>query len=151
MSSRIDIHPEAPLVLFAIHPVYVKRILDRSKRWEFRKTRPKPAVKRAAIYSTKPVQKIVALFAIGQVISDTPGNLWELLKKGAGLCKTDFDGYFARASWGYAIEITELATLDPPLLPGKDFVPPQSFYYTSLGTLTGHPPRNEKLTVFFQK
>lgn len=67
-------------VLLSIKPEYVEKILDGTKKFEFRKGIFKnPDVKSVVIYSTMPVGMIVAEFDIADVIEDKPSNVWKKL------------------------------------------------------------------------
>jgi predicted transcriptional regulator len=65
-------------VLLSIKPEYVEKILDGTKKFEFRKGIFKnPDVKSVVIYSTMPVGMIVAEFDIADVIEDKPSTVWK--------------------------------------------------------------------------
>ncbi len=65
-------------VLLSIKPEFVEKILDGTKKFEFRKGIFKnPDVKSVVIYSTMPVGMIVAEFDIADVIEDKPSNVWK--------------------------------------------------------------------------
>lgn len=75
-------------VLLSIKPEYVEKILDGTKKFEFRKGIFKnPDVKSVVIYSTMPVGMIVAEFDIDDVIEDKPCNVWKKTCRYAGISK----------------------------------------------------------------
>ena len=57
-------------VLLSIKPDYVEKILDGSKKYEFRKIIFNDNIQRIMIYSSSPVKKIVGFFRRGQIIED---------------------------------------------------------------------------------
>jgi len=46
------------------------------------------------IYATSPTKKIVGTFVIGEIIKDTPKNLWKNLNVLSGLSEQEFFDYF---------------------------------------------------------
>jgi len=120
-------------VIFSIKPKYVKEIIAGNKRYEFRKAIPKnKSIVSAYIYSSSPTQKIIGKFKPGNVICDTPENLWNQLYRWAGINKEEFFAYFQGKDTGFAISIDDLHVFDQPMDPKKlreDFTPPQSFCY----------------------
>ena len=120
-------------ILLSIKPKYVDSIMSGEKRYEFRKTifRNKN-IKRAYIYSTAPVKKVVGTFLIGDVIEDYPNQLWERFHMFSGLSDKEFFNYFNKDKKGFAIQIESVKEFDIPVDPREinpDFIPPQSFYY----------------------
>lgn len=66
-------------VLLSIKPKYIEKIIKGNKRYEFRKSIFKKSVDEVWIYATSPTKKIVGTFVIGEIIKDTPANLWKNL------------------------------------------------------------------------
>jgi type I restriction enzyme S subunit len=120
-------------VLLSIKPRYVKSILEREKRYEFRKTIFKNReINRIFIYSSSPVKKIVGTFEIGGILEDHPVDLWDTVKEFAGIDNQDFFAYFDGKSRAFAIEIQNLKEFNDPIDPYEmmpGFVPPQSYCY----------------------
>ncbi|MEN6610572.1 MAG: hypothetical protein ABFC24_07010 [Methanoregulaceae archaeon] len=87
---------------------------------------------RVFVYSSAPIQRIVALFEISTILEDHPVRLWDKVKSHAGIDDKEFFSYFAGKSRGYAIGIENLIEFDTPVNPKEifpGFVPPQSYYY----------------------
>lgn len=122
-------------ILLSLKPVHAKAILSRKKRYEFRRVIFKnPEVKRAYIYVTAPVSKIVGSFSIGKIMSGTPKDIWQKCKKYAGICAEDFFRYYEGCKCAFAIEIAKVHNFLDPLDPYSkipDFRPPQSFCYVN--------------------
>ena len=120
--------------LISIKACYIERILNGSKKYELRKSKPGKQVKKFFVYVPAPVQKILYTFVPGRIIEDTPQNLWKRIGHLSGLTEEEFLKYFNGAKKGVAIEILNFRKLPEPLciediLPGKK--PPQSFLYMS--------------------
>ncbi len=120
-------------VLLSIKPEYVDRILDGSKKFEFRKGIFKnEMVKSVVIYATMPVGMVVGEFDIADVIEDKPSIVWSKTKKYAGISKDFFDIYFNSRDKAFAIKIGNVRKYDEPMMLsalGKNITAPQSYRY----------------------
>lgn len=120
-------------ILLSIKPEFANKILDGSKRFEYRKRLHKnPNVKSIVIYATKPVGKVVGEFLIKETHSAPPDDLWESTKEYSGISKVFFDQYFEDRNVAHAIEVERVIKYQKPrpiesLIPGG--VPPQFFTY----------------------
>ena len=117
-------------VLLSIKPEFVEKILDGSKKYEFRKSAFKrDDIKKVVIYATMPVGKVVAEFDIEQVIHDEPEKLWRKTKKHAGISKDFFNEYFFGRKYAVAIEVGQVTKYEEPMsikALGDNVTPPQS-------------------------
>lgn len=120
-------------VLLSIKPEFVDKILDGSKRFEFRKGIFKnDRVKSVVIYSTMPVGQVVGEFDIASVIEDEPSRLWLKTKDYAGITKDFFDLYFHSKDKAFAIQISNVRKYEHPLplsALGENISAPQSYRY----------------------
>lgn len=120
-------------VLLSIKPEYVEKILDGSKKFEFRKNLfKKEGVKTVVIYSTMPVGKIVAEFEIEDILCESPDLVWDATKRSAGISKEFFDTYYVGKEKAIAIQVGKLKKYDEPFcisLLGDTIKPPQSYRY----------------------
>lgn len=120
-------------VLLSIKPEYAEQILKGRKKFEFRKSIFKNSeVDTVIIYATMPIGKVIGEFKVGNIISLTPHELWELTEKYAGISRTFFDEYFFDRDIGFAITVENPKRYSNPinlqdLIPGA--TPPQSFRY----------------------
>lgn len=124
--------------LLSIRPEYVEQIMNGSKKFEYRKRIFKKDVESVIIYSTMPVGKIVGEFSIGEVINDTPEQLWNQTSSYSGISKEYFLEYFSKHKEGFAIQIKDLIKYDNPITPTdifKHFIPPQSYMYIDSDTI----------------
>lgn len=129
-----DLFPKPPRVaLISIRPCYVEKILSGEKRLEFRRRWTAEPVDVLVIYSSSPIQRIVAMAKVVGVTEGSAAALWELAKeKKGGVTRQLIRDYFAGNKTGIAIEISDIAEFEEPLDPKKlfkDFRPPQSFSY----------------------
>lgn len=131
-----DLFPKPPkAALISIRPCFVEKILSGEKRLEFRRSWAAESVDILVIYSSAPVQKIVATARVIEVIEGSPTALWDLAKeKKGGVTRQLIREYFTGKKKGFAIELSDIAEMDPPIDPKRmfdDFKPPQSFRYLS--------------------
>lgn len=126
---------EGSVVLISVHPGYAEKILSGEKRLEFRRRWAARQVSRLVIYVTSPVQQIVAIAHVEEVHRGCKSHLWELAKnKGGGISRRMLFEYMEGRQEGVALELAQLAKFDdggmnPSLIFGKNFRPPQSFRY----------------------
>lgn len=118
-------------VLLSIKPEFVAKILDGTKKFEFRKGIFKNNnVKSVVIYATMPVGMIVGEFDIKNIIEDEPTELWIKTKHQAGISKNFFDSYFERRKKAFAIEIGDIRIYESPIkLSSMGISAPQSYRY----------------------
>lgn len=132
---------EASAALISIHPAYVEKILSGEKRLEFRRGWAKAEVNLLVIYATAPVQRVVAVAQLGQVLRGTKSRLWELARAhGGGISRRKLFAYMEGKKHGVALELLRrrriVGGIDPRSLFGDEFRPPQSFRYLSQGELS---------------
>jgi len=119
-------------ILLSLKPKYAEAILSGKKRYEFRRAIFKqPSVKKAYIYSTAPIGKIVGSFTIDKVLVDSPQRIWQKCKKYAGITVEAFFAYYHGCEKAFAIKIRKVERFIPinPYSRIKNFRPPQSFCY----------------------
>jgi len=120
-------------ILLSIKPKYSDLILSSEKRVEFRRTWAAEGVKTIVIYASSPIQKIVALVEVEDVIWGSSTALWSYcVARGGALTRRELFDYFEGKKQGCAVLLGALRKLSKPISPGsvlKDFTPPQSFRY----------------------
>lgn len=121
-------------VLLSIKPEYALKIFDGKKKFEYRKSLFKRSdIDTVIVYATKPIGKIIGEFEIGEIIEDTPVELWNLTKTFSGIKKKDYMNYFNDREKAFAITIKATNKYDNPMelseLNQNIKVPPQSFRY----------------------
>jgi len=122
-------------VILSIKPRHAQAIMNGTKRFEFRRRIFRnEKVDTAYIYATSPVRKIVGRIVIARIIETDLPHLWRLSSEYSGLHEEEFLSYFHGLDKGFAIEIEDVEEFDEPIDPKDllpDFVPPQSFCYSS--------------------
>jgi predicted transcriptional regulator len=121
-------------VLISIHPIHAEKIVSGEKRLEFRRSWAARPVGMLVIYATSRVRKIVALAQVKHVFHSSRTGLWNLAKtKGGGISRRRLFSYLAGKKDAFAIELIKVKPItggiDPVLIFGKNFRPPQSFRY----------------------
>lgn len=118
-------------ILLSIKPEYTNRILEGSKKFEFRRSVAKRKVDRILIYSTAPEMKVVAMVEVIGVMKDSPKRLWEKTRTHAGISRPKFMDYYANRSVAYAYQLGELRKFDTPKTLAEYGISaaPQSFVY----------------------
>src|SRR5690554_6445974 len=67
-------------IILSIKPQYFEKILDGTKKYEYRTRIPKNNIYKIIIYSSYPVKKIIAEVGVLKVLKLTPEELWEATK-----------------------------------------------------------------------
>ena len=135
MTTRTkDLFPKPPRVaLISIRPYFVEKILSGEKKLEFRRAWAAGPVDVLVIYSSAPIQRIVATVNVVEVTEGSPTALWELAKeKGGGVTRQLIYDYFAGKKTGFATRWSDILELEHPVDPKKvfkNFLAPQSFRY----------------------
>lgn len=133
LSQRFLPLPGGRAVLLSIKPKYADLILDGSKRVEFRRSWASQDVGVMVLYSSSPIQKLVGVVEVEQVIVASPTSLWKTCtERGGGLTRNELRSYFAGRSKGVAVLLGKVFKFKGYLEPSdvlRDFVPPQSFRY----------------------
>lgn len=119
-------------VLLSIRPEYALKILNGSKRFEYRRVIFKnQEVTTVVVYASQPIGKVIGEFDIGGILCDEPCKLWQKTHEHSGITEQRFHEYFSKRNSGYAIKIRQAREYDCPLLLSALEVrcPPQSFAY----------------------
>lgn len=118
-------------VLISIKPEYVDKILNGTKKYEYRKMLAKKDVSSLIIYSTWPVMKIVGEVEVVGTIEMSPSSLWEKTKKEAGISRKKYREYFQgrKKAYAYVLGIVTQYESDKKLVDIGVQQAPQSFLY----------------------
>lgn len=118
-------------IVISINPIYVKSILNGTKRVEYRTRVSKEDINSLIIYETYPVKKVVAEVEVLGIIALSPDKLWDLTHEFGGISKKDYDKYFKNRNVAYAYKLGKINIFADPLdikLFGLKSAP-QSFAY----------------------
>lgn len=119
-------------VLISIHPEHVAKILSGDKVFEYRKVMPSQDISHLMLYSTAPVNMIVAVAEVTSLLKGPPSRIWNETAYGAGVTRKHYREYFSgyKSAGSFALgNVFELS--DPVTLAqlSSCAVPPQSFCY----------------------
>lgn len=133
LPSQESSQPVGRAILLSVKPRYSDLIAAGKKRVEFRRTWAAKEVNLIAVYSTSPIQRIVALVEVVDVVRGSPTKLWSYCtERGGALTQKELRAYFDGKVDGCAVLLGRVRMLNVPLDPNrlvKDFSAPQSFRY----------------------
>ncbi|MDD5885292.1 MAG: ASCH domain-containing protein [Erysipelotrichaceae bacterium] len=101
-------------IIISINPEHVNRIINGTKKYEYRTKAAKKDVNKLIIYETMPVKKVVAEAEIVEVLALDPNALWEETKDYSGITKKFFDEYFKNRKVAYAYKLGKIKVYDVP-------------------------------------
>ena len=84
-------------ILLSIKPEYAKKIIDGTKKYEFRKRLAKHPVTKIIIYSTFPEKKVLGEVEVTGVLTESKMLLWETTKAFSGLSLDQYQDYFGNS------------------------------------------------------
>ncbi len=118
-------------ILISINPEHVSRIINGTKKYEYRTKAAKQDVKKIIIYETTPVKKVVAEAEIDDVLMMPPEELWKTTSNYSGISKEFFDKYFNGKKVAYAYKLGKVTVYNKPIELKEIGVKtaPQSFVY----------------------
>lgn len=120
-------------IVLSIKPKYADLILAGTKTVEFRRAWAAEKVDTIAIYASAPIQRIVGVAQVSDVVSAKPTLLWDYCKtRGGGLSRSELFTYLCGKTRGIAIFLRDVRKFDQGIVPSRvieDFLPPQSFRY----------------------
>ena len=122
LSQDFSQQPVDSAILLSVKPKFANLIVEGSKLVELRRTIPAQNVGTIAIYSSSPVQSIVALADVKEIIEASPSKLWAISKgNGGGLTKAELLAYFALKKTGFALMLENVRVFAKPVSPIKIF------------------------------
>jgi predicted transcriptional regulator len=119
-------------IILSIKPVFVERIFNGTKKFEFRRSIFKNSrVNKVVIYASAPISKVVGEFEIKSIHKKALNELWAETNEFSGISKDYFFDYFKGKSEGYALEVKKVKRYKKQLCIKEEFglFPPQSFTY----------------------
>ncbi|WP_242841508.1 hypothetical protein [Faecalispora jeddahensis] len=118
-------------MLLSINPEHVENIMLGTKRFEFRKVRCKAEIDKIIIYSTAPIQQVVAEAEVKEIFEGSPEEIWKKTSEFAGISKQFFDKYYEGRSRAVAYEFGTIIRYNTPKPLSAFGVSnaPQSFVY----------------------
>lgn len=127
-------------LLISVHPRHASNILRGAKTVELRRRFPEQHTRGALalIYSTSPVQAIVGMARIQQVLKLPVSRIWKEYGVAACVSNAEVEAYFSGLCEGYVILLHEARPLKRQLTMEDlhcrfGIVPPQSYRYVTGG------------------
>jgi len=125
---------ELKIAFLPVKPQYAEKLMDGTKRFEFRRRPMRSDVTHIVIYASSPWKKILGVVNVKSIESGSVHAIWKSTKEWAGISRSVFLSYFEGSELAYAIEIdpSQTLTLQRQVNPkeiDKNFVVPQSFMY----------------------
>lgn len=102
-------------MLLSINPQHVRKILNGTKRYEFRKVRCRPEVKSILIYSTAPVGRVVGEVELVDVLHGSPDEVWQRTAHHSGISRSFFDSYYSGRDRAIAYELGDIIVFEEPV------------------------------------
>lgn len=132
-SRKFSLPLDGRTIVLSIKPNYADLILAGTKTVEFRRAWAAEKVDAIAIYASAPIQKIVGIAQVSDVVATKPSRLWDYCKKrGGGLTRSELFDYMDGKAEGFAVllhDVKQFYEGIPPSHVIPDFSPPQSFRY----------------------
>lgn len=119
-------------ILLSIKPKYVERILEGTKKVEYRRVIPKcKDITHIIIYATAPICQVVAEVSVTNILSDKPSILWEKTFSIGGISNDEYYTYFINRKVAHAFVIDDIKIYTPyrKLTDYGIKTPPQNFVY----------------------
>ena len=118
-------------ILLSINPEHVERIINGTKRYEFRRVRCKRKIDKIWIYATSPIKMIVGEADVLAVIEDSKEQVWKVTSKYSGISEDFFNEYYFDKKQAVAYKLGKVNTFTNPvsLKSVGVNVAPQSFVY----------------------
>jgi predicted transcriptional regulator len=127
-------------LLLCLRPEFAEKVFEGKKRVELRRVRPKVTPDDwVLVYVSTPVKALIGAFRVRKVIEDNPDDLWDRVRKEAGITREEFDAYYEGAIKGFGIFLNDIRKLTNPVKLDhlreiwSDFRPPQCYRYMSSG------------------
>jgi predicted transcriptional regulator len=121
-------------VLLSIRPEFAFRILDGSKKYEYRRTPfRRTDIGKVLVYASSPTRGVVGEFRIECILAESPHVLWARTKEQSGITRQFFLDYFGNAEVAYAIKVASVKKYRRPLdlATHLGVSAPQSFRYVN--------------------
>ena len=118
-------------ILLSVNPEHVEKILNGTKKYEYRTVAAKEDVNSIIIYVTTPIKKVVAEVEIIEVLELEPDALWKCTEEYSGITKDFYDNYFRDRKTAFAYKLGRVNIYSKPLELSSFGIKhaPQSFVY----------------------
>lgn len=135
LSEKLSKKDASKIAFMPIKPIYAERLIEGTKRYEFRKTLIKGNLTHIIIYASSPVKKIIGVAEVSNIKTSCPWLMWETTKDEAGISHSAYKEYFEGRDKACAIGIKQVFPLRNRIKPCEitdGFIVPQSFRYVDV-------------------
>jgi len=143
-------HETMRIAFMPIKPIYADKIIDGSKKFEFRRASIKGDLTHLIIYASSPVKRIIGVAVVDGVDISPPLEAWGNTKHAAGISRTDFLDYFQGKEKAVTIKFKDILPLGRDVCPTEieaGFKVPQSFKYVQSSFLQDVLTRGDVVAV----
>ena len=122
-------------ILLSVKPEFANRILDGTKKFEYRTRLAGRQVGAIVLYATKPLIQVVGEAEVLERLSGSPIALWEATGEDSGTNRAEFMEYFGGCRTAHAYRLGRVSRYDKPKSLAELGVrqPPRSFVYLQDG------------------
>jgi len=113
--------------VFSIRPEFVARILDGSKRYEYRTRRPRMECGDTLLINQTKCGGVVASARLAAIIAGHPGQVWQMTKGAAGIGPSDYLAYFHGRAEAFALVLADVVEFATPIPLPAGMATPQSW------------------------
>lgn len=118
-------------ILLSVNPIFLEKIFNGEKLFEFRRLLPRNDVWKIIFYATAPIQKIVGEAIVDKIFCEEKEELWLLTKNKSGIDKNFYDRYYHDKKIAYAYKLKNIIKYEEPKTLNDLSIKaaPQSFVY----------------------
>ncbi len=118
-------------ILLSVKPQYAHKLIDGTKKFEYRKHLPLRKVSKILVYSSYPEKKVIGELEVVGTVSMKKTPLWEKTKTYSGITRDEFRKYFQGCTLAYAFALGKSTKYEKPFELSDYNIShaPQSFLY----------------------
>ena len=101
-------------IILPIKSIYVKKIFNGEKIYEYRRRLCKKDIDKILIYETSPIKKVVGEAIVEEKLIYDKETLWEISKDFSGISKEVYNLYFSKCEKCCAYKLSKIKKSDNP-------------------------------------
>ena len=118
---------EYTTILMPIKPIHAHKIMNGTKKYEYRKVLPKKNINKMVIYATTPIKKIIGEVVVEDIIVDSVDNILNMTK--GSISKDKFFSYYKNNKFAVAYKLGRVTKYEKDLKDININYYPQSYVY----------------------
>jgi len=99
-------------ILLSIKPEYVSKIINNTKKYEYRRLLPKRYIDKIIIYSTLPVKKVIGEVEVLDILYDSLDVIYNKTKDYSGISYEDYFNYYKGKTKAVAFKMAKVTIYD---------------------------------------